>query len=91
MEAALPNLKDFRFDYDKSIRYGLDHRDGCGARMHPQRYMYFDESHCNDANDRGELDVQFVEEDSVQNVHKETLEADQESLDRLLKTVKSRR
>lgn len=93
IEGALPNLEEFRFDYEKRFCNSLEHRDECEARMHPQRYISFDidDGYWSEANDIGELKVYFLEDEMIRNLHKENLEADQKSLDRLLTAVKSRR
>lgn len=91
IEEALPKLEEFRFDCNKRYGYSLKDRDGCGARMYPQRYMGFDDGPFPEANDSGEMYVHFLEEGTFTNMYKGTLEADQKSLDRLMDTVKSRR
>ncbi|KAG8163570.1 hypothetical protein KVR01_006867 [Diaporthe batatas] len=88
--ADLPNLMDFRFDqisYRDKTPYGLEHRDTCRVRISPQRYICFDNcilpSHWSDADDEGEMES-CLEDGFPTNVHQDSLEEDQESLDRLL-------
>lgn len=94
----LPNLVDFRFDQGSSYsepRYGLEHRDSCGVQLHPQRYIVFDNgilpTHWPEAEDDGTLYTWLEDEDGFPNLHKETLEEDQKSLDRLLDKLRSSR
>lgn len=89
----LPNLVDFRFDQGGTYsfrgepQYGLEHRDSCGVRVFPKRYICFDNgilpTHWPEANDDGTLHS-WLEDGFPTNVHQETLEEDQKSLDRLV-------
>lgn len=99
--AGLPNLIDFRFDSGGSrgdSPYNVDCRDDCGARVFPRRYIVFDNgilpTHWPEAEDDGELHTWLEDEDGevgFPNLHEETLEEDQKSLDRLLETMKLRK
>jgi hypothetical protein len=97
----LPNLVDFRFDGSSDSyrtpnrnQYGLKHRDSCGARTFPKRYICFDNgilpTHWPEADDDGVLDSWF-DDGFPTNVHKENLSEDQKSLDRLLDKVRKSR
>ncbi|KAL1873500.1 hypothetical protein Daus18300_003863 [Diaporthe australafricana] len=89
----LPNLVDFRFDQASSYnyngwpQYGLKHRHTCGARIFPRRYICFDNgilpTHWPEANEEGVLHS-WLDDGFPTNVHKESLEEDQKSLDKLL-------
>ncbi|KAK2597287.1 hypothetical protein N8I77_013147 [Diaporthe amygdali] len=91
---SLPNLVDFRFDQgrtydyrDQATKYGLKHRHNCGVRIFPRRYICFDNgilpTHWPEADDDGTLHS-WIDEGFPTNAHKENLEEDQRSLDRLL-------
>lgn len=90
----LPNLVDFRFDQAASYnyggdgaQYGLKHRHTCGTRVFPRRYICFDNgilpTHWPEADDNGVLHS-WLDDGFPTNVHKENLEEDQKSLDKLL-------
>lgn len=93
----LPSLADFRFDQASSYsfngepRYGLEHRDTCGVRVFPKRYVCFDNgilpTHWPEAEDDGTLHS-WLDDGFPSNVHEETLEEDQKSLDRLVDKVR---
>lgn len=93
----LPNLVDFRFDQAESYsfngepQYGLEHRDSCGIRIFPKRYVCFDNgilpTHWPEAEDDGTLHS-WLDDGFPSNVHQETLEEDQKSLDRLLERLR---
>lgn len=99
ISAELPNLVDFRFDqsstwrrHDEDRRYGLLHRDTCGVRIFPKRYICFDNgilpTHWPEADEDEWREVgnlhSWLDDGFPVNMHKETLEEDQKSLDRLL-------
>ncbi|KAJ4357727.1 uncharacterized protein N0V89_002303 [Didymosphaeria variabile] len=96
---ALPNLVDFRFDQaptyaDKDRpQYGVNHRDSCGNRIFPQRYICFDDgilpTHWPEAEDNGDMHS-WLADGFPTNMHKENLEADQKSLNKLLEKLRSR-
>lgn len=97
----LPNLVDFRFDTgsswayrDGEVKYGVEHRDTCGVRIFPQRYICFNNgilpTHWDEAGDSGEMES-WLEDGFPTNVHQENLEEDQKSLDRLLDKLKQSR
>lgn len=93
----LPNLVDFRFDqaspygYGDEPQYGLEHRDSCGARIDPKRYICFDNgilpTHWPEAEDDGTMHS-WLDDGFPTNVHQENLEEDQKSLDRLLEKLR---
>ncbi|KAL1612315.1 hypothetical protein SLS60_000541 [Paraconiothyrium brasiliense] len=97
---ALPNLVDFRFDQAQTYadqdesQYGLNHRDSCGNRIFPQRYICFDNgilpTHWPEADDDGDMHS-WLDDGFPTNKHKENLEADQKSLDRLLEKLRKSR
>lgn len=90
---GLPNLTDFRFDQPSPYarkgepQYGLAHRDSCGVRISPLRYVSFDDGMCPtpfiEAEDDGFLES-WLDDGFPTNVHQENLEQDQKSLDRLM-------
>ena len=97
----LPNLADFRFDQastyasrDGDPQYGLNHRDSCGARVFPKRYVCFDSgvlpTHWPEAADNGTLHS-WLDDGFPTNVHEDTLEEDRKSLDRLLDKLRRSR
>lgn len=93
----LPNLVDFRFDrssYRDNTPYGLEHRDACGVKVFPQRYICFDNgilpTHFPEADDDGDMHS-WLDDGFPTNVHKDNLEEDQRSLDRLLDKLKKSR
>jgi len=93
---ALPNLVDFRFDYGSSHeapRYVVTRRNQCAARVFPQRYICFDNgilpTHWPEARFDGDTHS-FLDDDFPVNMHQETLESDQKSLEALLQKLKSR-
>jgi hypothetical protein len=95
--AGLPNLVDFRFDQAGQYGeqpYGLNYRDVCGVRIFPRRYVVFDNgilpTHWPEAEDDGGLHTWLEDDDGFPNLHEETLEADQQSLDRLLEKSRLR-
>ena len=94
----LPNLVDFRFDpastyaYRKEEpKYGVKHRDTCGVKIFPQRYICFDNgilpTHWPEAEDDGSMEC-WLEDGFPTNKHEENLEGAQKSLDRLLEKRK---
>lgn len=95
---GLPNLVDFRLDkgsswaYRGEPKYGVGHRDTCGVRIFPQRYICFDNgilpTHWPEADDNGEMHSWL--DDGFPNLHEKFLEEDQKSLDKLLDELKSR-
>jgi hypothetical protein len=99
---SLPNLINFRFGYGPGYaeppghRYGVTRRDGCPVEIFHQRYICFDNgtlpTHWPEPRDStpGMLDSWFNDGFPI-NVHKETLDADQKSLDALLCKIKSRK
>ena len=99
----LPELKDFGFDEgssyplcpEKEGLYNVNAQDQCGCRIFPKRYVVFDNetlpTHWPEADDKGELWCWNEERGWPKNVHKEYLEEDQKSLDRLLKRLEERR
>ncbi|KAI3394591.1 hypothetical protein diail_2514 [Diaporthe ilicicola] len=97
---SLPNLVDFRFDQASSYdygadgrQYGLEHRHTCGVRIFPKRYICFDNgilpTHWPEADDNGGLHS-WLDDGFPTNVHKESLEDDQKSLDQLLDVCRAR-
>jgi hypothetical protein len=97
----LPNLVDFRFDQGTPSyynfgkpQYGLQHRDSVGVRVFPQRYLCFDNgilpTHWPEANDNGVIHS-WLDDGFPINVHKENLNEDQKSLDRLLDKLRRSR
>lgn len=99
---SLPELREFAFDQGRRNpwgadrgHYGLQHRDRCGVRAFPKRYVVFDNgilpTHWPEAeNDDGVL-YSWLPEGWPINMHKTHLDADQESLNRLLQTLRGRR
>lgn len=95
----LPNLKDFRFDTADAFGglYGTEHRNDCGVRISPKRYVSFDQgllpTHWVEADDSGQIKswVQEIEDESITNRHEINLEADRKSLDALSEILKSRK
>ncbi|KAK3682889.1 hypothetical protein B0T22DRAFT_296091 [Podospora appendiculata] len=94
--AALPNLREFRFDQFKE--YGVNNRHLGGARAYPARYVTFSDGILPDrweeAKDDGTIDCWSSREFkyvALPNYHEETLEEDQKSLDRLLELCRARR
>jgi hypothetical protein len=98
----LPNLGDFRFDHATSsyynrgkLQYGLEHRNSCGVRVFPQRYICFDNgilpTHWPEADDDSGVMHSWLDDGFPINVHKENLDEDQKSLDRLLDKVRRSR
>jgi hypothetical protein len=93
---ALPNLIDFRFDYGSSYEapeYIITGRNNCAARVFPRRYVCFDNgilpTHWPEARPDGTIHS-FLDDGFPTNMHKETLESDQKSLEALLQKLKLR-
>ncbi|KAH7394272.1 hypothetical protein DE146DRAFT_661342 [Phaeosphaeria sp. MPI-PUGE-AT-0046c] len=92
----LPKLVDIRFGYDTSEDdppYGVAHRSTCGVQVSSSRYVCFDDgilpSRWPEAEENGDM-YSWLDDGFPVNKHKENLKADQESLDALLHTLKSR-
>ncbi|PSN60082.1 hypothetical protein BS50DRAFT_640494 [Corynespora cassiicola Philippines] len=90
---GLPNLVDFGFDTGYSSKCGMAKRDSCGVRISPRRYICFDNgilpTHWPEADGQGNLHS-WLDEGFPINMHAETLEKDQKSLDKLMSKIKSR-
>jgi hypothetical protein len=97
----LPNLVDFRFDQassysgeDDDPQYGLKYRSSCGVRVFPKRYICFNNgslpTHWPEAKDDGGM-PRSIKDMNPTNVHKEYLNEDQKSLDRLLEKLRRSR
>ncbi|KAF1964146.1 hypothetical protein BU23DRAFT_594257 [Bimuria novae-zelandiae CBS 107.79] len=96
---GLPNLIDFRFDQSgyrsqPGCPYGVNDRDSCGTRIFAQRYICFDNgilpTHWPEAEEDGSM-YSWLDDGFPVNKHAENLEADQNSLDRLLEKLGKRR
>ena len=87
--SEMPLLVDFRFDYVEGAdgRYGVgeSERESCGRRVSEKRYVCYDDGTIPwwKAFSDGEMES-WVKGGFPRNVHKEELEADQASLDRLI-------
>jgi hypothetical protein len=98
--SSLPNLTSFGFDQGSSHPwrdegyYDIRNRDDCGVRIFPKRYVVFDHgilpTHWPEANEEGELES-WLDDGWPRDVHQETLEEDQKSLDKLLEKLRERR
>lgn len=101
----LPSLVDFRFDFHgwcgsdaKDIIYSVRNRQGCGARVFPQRYIVFDRgllpSPWLEADHDGENESWLYDwqgrEPMCPNFHEQHLDGDQASLERLLDKCRQR-
>lgn len=93
---GLPNLVDFRFGYGYSYRepkYEVTNRGSCPMEIFPQRYVTFDNgilpTHWPEA-DYPDGELHSWREDEFPNLHEKNLDADRESLDALLRKVRSR-
>lgn len=92
--ATLPLLEDFRFDYGDEWKgeYGLERREQCGRRVYAERYCCFDQAtlpaHWKEGDGEGEMEGWGVGEKFLRNVHKEELQGDQASLDRLVEGLR---
>jgi hypothetical protein len=100
----IPNLVDFRFGYGKTHghrfgepSYGVKDRDSCPVQIFHQRYICFDNgilpTHWPEPryeHNEGELHS-WLDDGFPINVHKESLDADQKSLDALLLMLRSRK
>jgi hypothetical protein len=97
---GLPNLVDFRFGYGSAhsepSTYGVTCRDSCPVEISHRRYICFDNgilpTHWPEPREYGEEGKlhSWLDDGFPINVHKESLDADQKSLDALLLRLRSR-
>lgn len=99
--AQLLGLVVFRFGYGTSYAeapetpYRVTYRDGCPVEIFHQRYICFDNgilpTHWPEPREPRQGELHSWVDGGFPNVHKESLEADQKSLDALLRTIRSRK